>query len=337
MVFGHLLKEIISVIMMNKRATYHDRRSVPFFHGGGMTFEGKHYSHMFQEDFNLSDFDLLSSTKARQIAVIFDGEQKAIDLAKNFLQSIGRDTNYGRRDPLFSAAHKIGSTIMRQGYAYFELCIDKENDGVLAHSFTNSHLTSLPLYYVQKPPPDNQWGKEGSIWLRKNNVWVVNFAQELGGSNGLLRITSQLEEVGQFMPDGIQGINPKTGRYDFDFDFSYYRTSKELYILRLTSGFGWLIRQFNREDVSEYFVFDRLIQQSRAKLIFFHDILRQINQLLQQLQIECVISVRGINTLSNLDRVEADLYTSKINFNDVYDRSRIFYCAPQHPGQTVPK
>lgn len=308
-----------------KLASYSIRKSVPYIYGRGSYYDAKFYTQMFQEDLSLEEIAYLYDDEKKAINARIIGSTQENDKAKAFLGSIARGRAYSESDLITSAIYEIAKALIYNYSAYYELCFDPEYiDKIVAHSFTSSKIYNLPFFYLQYvPKQDNKRGKSGAICLKKENIWRVDFPSALGGVGYFKSVIKKLNNLGELIPEAVQGIDPSTGRYKHNFDFQNYASNKDLYILKITDRFGWLARDVTRQDISEYFVFYRLIQEAKAKVIIFNHVLSEINLVFNQIGIDCQLHIERINTLNNLEEVERELSDGNINFKDVYKRIKL--------------
>jgi len=122
--------------------------------------------------------------------------------------------------------------------------------------------------------------KKRFIWLPRKDMFVLSFPRQLGGAHSLKRTIDQLawmskETIPKFSMKDMEFQKQQPG-----YDFSLYRESQDIFVLKRTKNLGWPARSLSSEKLLEFYQLYRYMCFERAKAILREHIIKELNKAL---------------------------------------------------------
>lgn len=271
---------------------------------------------MFTEDIHLAIMPIGGRTERQEHFIAeLQGEEPDCEKAKAIIGELGEFDRYDTTAMICDAIDNIAKHLAWEGQAVYEII--KDNEQIYLHGFTSKNLIQIILWYLQIIPPGD-W----DLWKRKYNlinnkrIWKVKIPYELGGISGHKRILKRLRKYDHLGPsfyrkDLERGETPKY------YDFLKYVRNSEIYFNRVTHKWGWNRRDWAQEKCTEFYTFYKMLSFRYAQAILREHIIKEINQLLERLSIQCKLFVGGLPTAKEILQIRNDMHKGLVSFAEV--------------------
>lgn len=248
-----------------------------------------------------------------------DDEPRAIAI----LQSLTRGAAHSRpdlRDLLSDSVNEIARYLAWSGRAVYEIIRGEESDQAWQlYSFTDKRLLRAFRNYIQIIPKADQriWGKTHVI-IPEKDIWNIAMPQVLGGYRGYRKILKKLRRYSQLGPSFLMNEteNQEWATY---FRTELYRTEINLFVAKTTARFGWPMRNSGLKIWTEFYMMYRFVTLDWAKACIREHIINELNKLLQRLQIDTEIVVRGLPTAREILKIRQQMCEGKISMGNASD------------------
>jgi hypothetical protein len=227
------------------------------------------------------------------------------------------------------------------GKAFYEIVYEYNDDArSKIESFRLEHISNTnihnfgPFYWQLLPAnfsrdPLSEETKRGRfIWLPRQNIFVLNFPKELGGSFKLKKIVSQLvwaskETMPKFSMKDLELQKQQPG-----YDFSVYRDNQDIFVLKLTKELGWPARSLSSEKLLEFYQLYRYLKFEQTKAVIREYILKELNRVLGRIgkKIGFKAKIVLVNCLSakNMDDNISQFIAGKLQFSELLKISKFY-------------
>ncbi len=106
-----------------------------------------------------------------------------------------------------------------------------------------------------------------------------------------------------------------------DFDFQAYQQHTRTYYWSKLKIWGGYQRNTNLEYCTEYYLMYRIIKFNKSKAILRESLVKELNNLLKNLNIKATISISGLPTEDSIDKLLTQMENSDMDLKDAYEAS----------------
>lgn len=265
---------------------------------------------MFAEDAytHIMPFSRLSERKGRRFDAVLDGADAAIGL--RVIQGLGENSSrhHDTLEATCDAVRGIAKRLLWNVNAAYEIPVItneqrddnefmRDDDGVIrVRSFTTARLFHLPGLFVQIPPlKDREYFGRWIFAARSRHVWRVSMPRSLGGSSGYRRLRRRLSRFTLTSPMWAPEAMSKESEI-VRYDFLGHRRLLEQYVARAVRPWGWNRRDWSDDHQTQFFNFYRMITFQWALAVFRDHIIKEVNLLLQRMDVMARLSLKGFLT-----------------------------------------
>jgi hypothetical protein len=278
-------------------------------------------SHMFIEDIHLALMPIGGRTeKHPDFSVEVEGPDPEQEKTVALCRSLAQYDHYEVNDLICDTVQEVAMHLAWQGKAVYEIIPDRnEPRKYYLHSFTTKCLFRLPGCYIQIiPPKDYKLIKKRFIIVRSKDIWDISVPSILGGVWGYKRSLSRLRRYNHLGPSfWLSDIERQI--QDKNFNFQDYVMYTEAYYTKVTKPWGWNRRDYSLRNNTEFYSFYKNISFKWAQAILREHIIKEINILMQRLEIESRIIITGLPLSQDILRVRQELLEGKISFAKAHD------------------
>jgi hypothetical protein len=155
-------------------------------------------------------------------------------------------------------------------------------------------------------------------WVSLSALWSIDVPRELGGRCGYRQLLSNMRKFGNLGPQFLSSAS-QHGNNPANFDIKEYARANNIFRYIVAHAWGWDCRDWSTDRTTEFYNLYRSAAAEKAKRIFRSHIISQINALLARLEIGCTISVEGLPSAENAQRMQDALLTGELSFKDFVD------------------
>jgi hypothetical protein len=251
------------------------------------------YQSIFSEDVRNGLFPF-RMTEKENVVISFAGPADDVRRANSVCGSIARNT-WHEEENIQRAIKDIATQMSYFGEALYEIVRNPEDGAVSLFSFSPSGVWSVFGIYLQIAPRKN-WpfldGKRYAV-LKHRDVWKICMPAELGGARGYRRVLDQLSTWPDLGPPFFQADMAER-QISPHFKFQEYQTNIRAERYRCTRAWGWSLRDWSLNDITEYYQFRRYLTFKWAQSTLLNHIIAELNRLLVSIGLAAVVLVEGL-------------------------------------------
>lgn len=274
--------------------------------------------HMFQEDISQSIMpysDMLKYHKefiASFVGTINDNEE-----ATKICRSIMHDSHSNNvSDLICRCIEEIVRFLAWDGRLLCEIVFDKEDNQLRLCEVTTKNLYEIPFGFVQIPPLDEQEHEKRFNFLNARNLWKIEMPLLLGGKQGYRNILSRLRKFDSLGPNFYRedlGNSVLSNR----FDYTDYRQENFVFTTKSTLNWKWDQRDIDRDEKTEFYMFYQDLSFKWAQTILREHIVKELNLLFENLEIDSKIVISGIPTSDDIKSYQKKIISGEKNLDDI--------------------
>ncbi|MBM7624271.1 hypothetical protein [Sporohalobacter salinus] len=247
--------------------------------------------------------------------IIGSNEEKV----KIMLNSFNRHTEHNNSQLICDVVQQIAQKLAWNGEAAYEIMSYRKEDKInyYLHNFTTRRLFQIPKYYIQAIPISDydKWGKFLNI-LPSDIVWYISMPSQFGGVKEYKKYLKKLKKFKELNPQFLKDNLYKKGSY---FNINKYKEEFKIYVEKLFKKIGWNKRDWSSEYKTEFYVVLREVRFSWYQTILREYIIDSLNELIENLNLDCEISVSGLPTSSDILKTKKDLIKGEMKLTEVVD------------------
>lgn len=95
----------------------------------------------------------------------------------------------------------------------------------------------------------------------------------------------------------------------------------ELYNSKVTRLWGWDRRDHSQKHWNEYYFFHRFVRFRWAKTLLREHVLRELNVLLERLEIDARVLVKGLPSSEDVLKIQEQMRNGEISFSEAVEAS----------------
>jgi hypothetical protein len=200
----------------------------------------------------------------------------------------------------------------------------------------NNHILPFPMFTLVKINgivmqigkvviqiiPYKFWSQFGKkiIILSSESIFKLKFPKIIGSKKTLNNI--------------IKGLNIADGEHEtvsqllehnlvekFNFNIKDYYKELDINKARLIGSWGSLIRMTTKNNSLEYYEVYREIQYSYTLALFREYICSEMNKLLKIIGFNCEMTINGITSSTEIEKLKYRLERKEISFNEIFDET----------------
>ncbi|WP_420554512.1 hypothetical protein [Neptuniibacter marinus] len=274
---------------------------------------------MFTEDIHLAIMPIGGRTdKQKEFFVEFQGDAPDYERAKEIVGELGEFDRYDTAGMVCDAIDSIARHLAWEGQALFEIIYDEEQ--IYLNGLTTKNIFRVFNWYLQLIPPSDWelWKRKMSL-VTKKKIWKVQMPHELGGVWGYKKVLRKLRKYNHLGP-GFYRRDLERGTTVNGFDFLRYVRDSEIYFNSVTKAWGWNRRDWSQDKCTEFYTFHRMLSFKHAQALLREHIIREINRLLQKLEIKCKLVVAGLPTSNDILKIKTEMQRGELSFAEVTDK-----------------
>lgn len=276
------------------------------------------YVHMFQEDISNSLIPYFLTRQKTKVVAKLIGDESDIQVAQTLLAEIDSSYKYEQSEIILNAIRAIGRNVSWNGIMRYEILESQTRTAFKLHRISSFHLYKLPWFYVQLSFNSLQENVAQKVNLiDKSLIWEIKIPKELGGVRAYVRTLKALATHSPYKTNTWEEDNLYSSnkiRYDWKFHHEITQRARAI----ATKRWGWNQRNYETRGITEYYFFYRTVRFQRSVSIFRDSIVVELNKLFQRLKLNVSITLNGLYTAQDYDKVLADLREGSINFEDVH-------------------
>ena len=288
------------------------RRSIPYFPASRSERELQGHAFLLARDIPLGIMPFRSGREEGEFKVDLPGAAEGDLEWLADLFDIDEGRRWSAEDVVSNFVEEASNYIAYFGEIYCEIL--RESERFQLAVMPAGKMGRLPGYLVQWVPraDQKQVGKR-YVLIDRSRMFHIALPQELGTPRSHRQLLSQLSRVSKSVPDfAFQGLD--LGRSK-GYEFSVHRAAADRYLELLTRRWG-SVPSLQRpiEGSSEYFYISRRLAFHRAQALLREQIIDGMNALLERLQRNFRIAVKGLPTADDLDQALVRLHEGRLSF-----------------------
>ena len=221
------------------------------------------------------------------------------------------------RELLSDVVNKIAVYLASRGRSVYEIIRDKKSeDAWRLYSFTDKRLFRVIGKCIQiVPKSDRQLWKKSYVIVPKEDIWEIAMPKVLGGFRGYRSILKKLSRFSQIVPSFLMDEMSQQ-KWPAYFNVKNYEKEKNLFVAKTTKRWGWPMRSSGLRIWTEFYAMYRYITFDWAKACLREHIVKELNQLFRQLQIDAEIVIKGLPTPREILATRQQMCEGKITFDE---------------------
>ena len=284
--------------------------------------------HMFVQDVHVAVMPIGGRfSQERDFSVEIQGSSKHEHQVVSILQSLTDGDLFSEpnlKELLSDVVNKIALYLASGGRSVYEIIRDKENeDAWRLYSFTDKRLFRAFGKYIQiVPKSDRQLWKKSYVIIPKEDIWEIAMPKVLGGFRGYRSILKKLSRFSQIVPSFLMDEMSQQ-KWPAYFNVKNYEKEKNLFVAKTTTRWGWHMRSSRLRIWTDFYGMYRFITFDWAKACLREHIIKELNQLFRQLQIDAEIVVKGLPTAREILKTRQQMCEGKITFDEASKKSSV--------------
>ena len=230
------------------------------------------------------------------------------------------------KELLCDVVNEIALYLASGGRSVYEIIRDKENqEAWRLYSFTNKRLFRVFGKCIQIiPKSDRQLWEKSYVIIPNEDIWEIAMPKMLGGYQGYRSILKKLSRFSQIVPSFLMDeLNQQ--KWPAYFNVKRYEKEKNLFVAKTTKRWGWHMRSSGLRIWTEFYAMYRYITFDWAKACLREHIIKELNQLFRQLQIDAEIVVKGLPTAREILKTRQQMCEGKITFDEASKKCSVSY------------
>lgn len=295
-------------------------RFVNIYRADAEQYESKFYLHMFQQDAAIGVMPFRSELQNySDLTINITAPDSLKSGALDLLGSIGREEWYDEAEVVNAAIGRIAQLLVWEGRVHFEIISGDKDCGPTLHNFSERGLVRVPWGFVQLVPRSQQpFLEQRWAWLSHAAVWTVSLPEALGGwkqHRRMMRTLGALRETGPlFLRRDLE-----QRKWPAEYDAKKYHRAVKIAVFWATRKWGWIARDWQDDETTEYYKFDRTITQHWAKATLRNHIVSEINILLARILPGSSIAVSGLPSPDLITKIQQKLRRGELDFKAAMD------------------
>lgn len=268
---------------------------------------------MFQEDL-YSGIAPYPWRRGETEHVLLTGDKEDRDKVSILCGSLGGGRSLSVERSLAGAIENVGVQLAYYGTALFEKLGGSKDVPLTLSAFSPEHVWSMPGFFLQVVPR-NSWTytERKYAFIRSKDVWRVRLPPQLGSVKKYRVMLAQLSAWPTLGPDFLQSELEKR-RFPEDFSVSDYSRLLRVHQYRVTRDWGWTIRDWSLDYVTEFYQFYRLATFKWAQATLREHIVSELNTFLSRQRIRARIALQNVPLASTILHVRERLKQGTIDF-----------------------
>ncbi len=283
-------------------------------------------AHMFVQDVHIAVMPIggrFSQERDFSVEIQGSSEHRAVSI----LQSLTDGDLFSEpnlKELLSDVVNKIALYLASGGRSVYEIIRDKENEEAWRlYSFTDRRLFRAFGKCIQiVPKSDRQLWKKFYVIIPKEDIWEIAMPKVLGGFRGYRSILKKLSRFSQIVPSFLMDEMSQQ-KWPAYFNVKNYEKEKNLFVAKTTTRWGWHMRSSGLRIWTEFYAMYRFITFNWAKACLREHIIKELNHLFCQLQIDAEIVVKGLPTAREILKTRQQMCEGKITFDEASKKSSV--------------
>ena len=292
-----------------------------------------HYVHMFLEDVRLQLIPLsLNGLEDARFQIMPSDERTVLTVGTLFSDpsqhpfDLRSYRNRDFSDILSTFIAEVGRELAQNGNSFWEI-------GKVLDGDTNA-VTCSKLFWIAGEVTERRNDVRQRFWQKKegtkrkkevilpsSSVQAFKLPRALGTVRAQRRRIGILQDASKIMPSFVEQ-NLSRLEQDPDYKHTDYSRAQFKALAKAMTEWGWIGRFPDDRYTTEFYNYLRQIKFQKVLAVLRESIIRDINALLQRLEIECEIRLHGLKTASEINEVMEQLKTGSISFGEAMNLAR---------------